>query len=98
METVDGTAKKPHTNSDYLVLRKYPEFQGQSNEIIDLEFFSLFEPAWATDQLVKIFSILVKFSLRYSNFRSEKTDSPSNKNFFQERFCINTKCSPIIEE
>ena len=64
VETVDGTAKKPHTNSDYLVLRKYPEFQGQTNEIIDLEFFSLFEPAWATDQLVKIFSILVKFSLR----------------------------------
>ena len=42
--------------------------KGQSNEIFDLQFFSSFEPAWATDQWVKIFSILVKFSLSYSNF------------------------------
>ena len=31
-------------------------------------FFSSFEPAWATEQWVKIFLILVKFSLSYSNF------------------------------
>ena len=31
-------------------------------------FFSSFEPAWATDQWVKILSILVKFSLSYLNF------------------------------
>ena len=37
----------------------------QSNEIFDLKFFSSFEPAWATDQWVKI---LVKFSPSYSNF------------------------------
>ena len=30
--------------------------------------FSLFKPAWATDQWVKIFSILISFSLSYSNF------------------------------
>ena len=36
---------------------------------------SSFEPAWATDQWVKIFSNLVSFSLRYSNFNIEKTDS-----------------------
>ena len=30
--------------------------------------FSSFEPAWDTDQWVKIFSILVKFSVSYSNF------------------------------
>ena len=43
--------------------------KGQSNEIFHPNFFfSSFEPAWATDQCVKIFSILVKFSLSYSNF------------------------------
>ena len=31
-------------------------------------FFSSFEPAWATEQWVKIFSILVKIWLSYSNF------------------------------
>ena len=39
--------------------------KGQSNEIFDLNFFSSFEPACATDQWVKTFSILVKFSLSY---------------------------------
>ena len=38
--------------------------------------FSSFQPAWATDQWVKIFSYLVLFSPRYSNFNCEKTDSP----------------------
>ena len=42
--------------------------QGQSNEIFEFQLFSSFEPAWATDLRVKIFSILVNFSLRYSNF------------------------------
>ena len=45
--------------------------KGQSNKIFDLQFFSLFEPACATDQRVKIFSILVKNSLSYSNFKSK---------------------------
>ena len=40
--------------------------KGQSNEIIDLQFFSSFELAWTTDQWVKIFSILVKISPSYS--------------------------------
>ena len=52
--------------------------KGQSNEIFDLQFFSPFEPAWAPDQCVKIFSIFVWFSLRYSNFSIEKTDSPGH--------------------
>ena len=42
--------------------------KGQSNEIFDLQFFSSIEPAWATDQWVKIFSNLVRFLLSYSNF------------------------------
>ena len=42
--------------------------KGQSDKIFDLKFFSSFKPAWATDQQVKIFSILVKFSQSYSNF------------------------------
>ena len=33
---------------------------GQSNKIFDCQFFSSFKPAWATDQWVYIFSILVK--------------------------------------
>ena len=40
--------------------------KGQSNEIIDLQFFSPFELAWTPDQWVKIFSILVKISPSYS--------------------------------
>ena len=44
--------------------------KGQSNEIFDLQFFSSFKPALATDQWVKIFSILVK------NSQSRKSDSP----------------------
>ena len=50
--------------------------KGQSNEIFDLQFFSSFKPVWVTDQWVKIFSILVEISLRYSNFSVEKSDSP----------------------
>ena len=42
--------------------------KGQSNEILDPYLFSSFEPAWAADQQVKIFSILVSFSPRYSYF------------------------------
>ena len=42
--------------------------KGQYNEIFDLQFFSSFVPAWATDQWVKIFSILFKFSPSYSHF------------------------------
>ena len=36
--------------------------------------FSLFEPAWSTDQWVKIFSNLVKFSPSYSNFSGYITE------------------------
>ena len=43
--------------------------KGQSNEIFDVQFFSLFEPVWVTDQWVKIFSVLVEISLRYSNLK-----------------------------
>ena len=43
------------------------ELKGQSNEIFD-PHFSSFEPAQATDQWVKIFSILVKILPSYSNF------------------------------
>ena len=40
--------------------------KGQSREIFDLQFFSWFDPTWATDLSVKIFSILVKNSLSYA--------------------------------
>ena len=36
--------------------------KGQSNEIFDLQLFSSFEPAWAADQCVKIFSIFYDFA------------------------------------
>ena len=42
--------------------------KGQSNEIFDLQFFSSFEPTWATDKCYKWFSVLIKFLLSYSNF------------------------------
>ena len=41
----------------------------QSKEIFDLQFFSSFKPALATDQWVKIFSNLVKNLQSYSNFK-----------------------------
>ena len=57
--------------------------------------FSSFKPAWATVQWVKIFSILVKISLSYSNF-SVKMDSPGIipcrvKKKFYPRTCLQ-KC------
>ena len=73
--------------------------QGQSNEIFDLQFFSLFEPAWATDQWGKIVQSLIKISLSYSVFRVEKTDSPgydtpgSKKKFTPRTFSKNEKFS-----
>ena len=50
--------------------------KGQSNEIFDLQSFHHSKPAWATDQWVKIFSMLIKISLSYLNCDVEKTDSP----------------------
>ena len=52
-----------------LVHSKSLDLKDQSNEIFDLQFFSSFEPALATDQWVKIFSNLVKNSQSYSNFK-----------------------------
>ena len=43
--------------------------KGQSNEIFDLNCFSLFESAWATDQWVETYSILVMILLSYLIFR-----------------------------
>ena len=48
---------------------QHSNVKGQSNESFDLQFcFPPFEPAWATDQWLKIFFILIKISLSYSNF------------------------------
>ena len=44
--------------------------KGQSYEI-DLQFFSPFKQSLATDQWVKIFSILIRNSQSYLNFKSE---------------------------
>ena len=71
--------------------------KGQSNEIFDLQCFSSFEPAWVTDQWVKIFSIYVKISLSYTIFSIEKIDSHSIKLrgvkifVILELFCKNAK-------
>ena len=50
--------------------------KGKSNQIFDSQFFSSFKPAWATDQWISIFTILVQISSSYSNFSVEKTDLP----------------------
>ena len=42
--------------------------KGQSNEIFELQFVSSFKPAWASDQWVKLFLILVKIFQRYLHF------------------------------
>ena len=52
-------------------VREHVNLKGQSNKIFNLQFFSSFEPALATDQWVKIFSNLVKNSQSYLNFKSE---------------------------
>ena len=62
---------KIHIYVNTFYFKKLFLLKGQSNEIFDLQFFSSFEPALATDQWVKIFSILVKNSQSYSNFKSE---------------------------
>ena len=53
---------------DFENFEKGVKLKGQSNEIFGHQFFSSFEPAWATDQWVKIFSILNEISRIYSNF------------------------------
>ena len=53
---VRGSYPASHPAKDASLILK-----GQSNEIFDLQFFSSIEPAWATDQWVKIFSNLVRF-------------------------------------
>ena len=61
----------PGSTIDLYRWTNYPQIvmlKGQSSEIFDLQFFSSFEPALATDQWVKIFSTLVKLSPSYSNF------------------------------
>ena len=55
-----------------IFLLKFFYLKGQSNEIFDPQFFSSFEPAWATDQWVKTVSLLVLFSPRYSYLASKK--------------------------
>ena len=49
-------------------LIKYHILKGTVQRDFRPPFFPSFEPAWATDQWVKIFLILVKFSPSYSNF------------------------------
>ena len=49
-----------------LVSRDY-FFKGQSNEIFDPQYFSSFEPAWATDQWVKYFRIWFSFRREIQN-------------------------------
>ena len=76
----------------------------QPNEIFDLQFLSSFEPACATDQCVKIFSILFKFFQSYYNFSIEKYDYPQyciilrGIIFFPMTFFKNAKCSPLLVE
>ena len=73
--------------------------KGHSNEIFEHNFFSSFEPVWASDQWVKIFPIFVKMSLSYLNFSIEKLLLRSIirgvgvKKVVIELFCKNTKSS-----
>ena len=46
----------------------YYFLKGQSTTIFDIQTFSSFKLAWATDQWIEIFSILVKISPSCSNF------------------------------
>ena len=50
-------------------------FKGQSNEIFDPQYFSSFEPAWATDQWVKYFRIWFSFHRKNSKLSIKNTDS-----------------------
>ena len=52
----------------HTIINKYSYIKGQSNEIFDPQFFSSFQPVWATDQWVKTVSFLFSFSPRYSYF------------------------------
>ena len=63
--------------------------KGQSNEIFDPQFFSSFEPTWATDQWVKIFCFLVSVSPRYSSF----TEVPSSMILHRVKFCAVSYCT-----
>ena len=56
--------------STVLYIQYYKSFL--SKEIFHLNCFSLFKSPWAIDHLVKIFSILVRISQSYSNFRFKK--------------------------
>ena len=49
------------------LLKPFYHLKGQYNEIFNRQFFSSFEPAWATDQWSKIVSFLVSFSPRFRN-------------------------------
>ena len=78
--------------------------KGQSNEIFDLQFFSYFEPVWATDQWGKIVLSMIKISLSYSTFRLKKLTPRGiipqgvKKNFTPRTFFKNEKFSPLILE
>ena len=52
--------------------KTWGELKGQSNEIFDPQFYSSFEPAWATDQCIQMFSILISFSKSYLILVSKK--------------------------
>ena len=68
--------------------KKISRLKRQSNEIFDLHFVSSFEPAWATDQWVKICLMLVKISLSYC-FQTlvSKKLTPRNKILRGDWFC-----------
>ena len=57
---------------------------------------SPFEPVWATDQWVNIFSILVQISRSYSKFRfittedSPRYDTPASQKKFHPRTMVQT--------
>ena len=66
---VNATAEKKRKKMNKVEQGNQFVLKGQSNDIFDLQFFSSFKPALATDQWVKIFSNLVKNSQSYSNFK-----------------------------
>ena len=70
-DTREGRVVKIHIYVNTFYFKKLFLLKGQSSEIFDLQFFSSFEPALATYQWVKIFSILVKNLQSFSNFKSK---------------------------
>ena len=62
--------------------------KGQYNEIFNLQFFSSFKPAGATDHWDWIFSFLVEISLRYKIFSVKKSGGRKSLWTVPLKYCV----------